>query len=283
MSEDQEIDLENFTINSIKDKYEVNPCFNTRVRKSIIRSNTLLRKTYRHSFKNKVKRCVFYSKILIVLLCVTSMIFDIPFAYDSEHRIHFFLNVYRKTLALFQSTLPAVVGSISSLSVAYVVLIMTVYWNIDSQYGRKWSFVSSNFYDINKNSNLRIRNMLLIKLWKDAFNLKVWGDPVFKPHIVLALKRAVERKYVCKMEECNGIAICKHNREDIKGIYSKLRDGEFEKFEILNILMEHAGTLKPEIDKRLNDSLVSERMSKESLDYNIRKISSSIENISRRT
>jgi hypothetical protein len=103
----------------------------------------------------------------------------------SPHRI------WNYGLAFFKTVLSTLVP----LILGYVGLIVTVYWNLDSQYGRKWQVIATKFYDIGGWKSERRRNLYFLNLWQDALDLKIWADPALNEMIFYFAKLALLYKH----------------------------------------------------------------------------------------
>ncbi len=117
------------------------------------------------------------------------------------------------------------VSSFGSTLVGYIGLIMTVYWNIDSVYGRKWSLIFDKYYEINKMVKPDRYNLHFCNLFIDALYIGVWGDK--------ALNKCIHQHLIDALNE----KVCEDENENLR---IKLYSDTLTKSDAINILRNYA-------------------------------------------
>lgn len=85
-----------------------------------------------------------------------------------------------------------ILGIFGSFFFGYFGLIITVYWNIDSVYGRKWALIFEKYYEINQLPAGEEQDLHFCNLWIDAITIGMWADDAFASslheHLVLGVE-----------------------------------------------------------------------------------------------
>lgn len=91
----------------------------------------------------------------------------------------------------------AIVAILGSALIGFVGLIVTLYYNLDSIYGRKWSSVFDKYYQVQNVKDDIDREFGYCNICEDIINLGLWGDNAFEDlmfeHIAACI-RGVEIK-----------------------------------------------------------------------------------------
>lgn len=112
-----------------------------------------------------------------------------------------------------------IVGAIGTSFLTYIGLVITVFWNLDSVYGRKWQMFYEQWYEVNRMPAGREQNEQFCNLNMDAITMKLWGDPSISPLFKEDLERAIRN-------------VLKDSPEnEIERAVMKMRAGDMDVFE----------------------------------------------------
>lgn len=182
------------------DEWHNNPCFKTRLKQSVDRAIEI----YTQPF----------IRIVVIGLTIVGMFCSYNVSKDE------FLK------CIFTIT--------SGSSAAFIATIGTIYWNLDSIYGRKWSLIFEQWYQINRLKNESTKAFHFCNLYMDVITMKLWGDPgiagAFKRHLIEAIFSTVS------------------DGERLSVIY-RLENGEFTTYEAHEYFSKYAVKIRPDLEK----------------------------------
>lgn len=86
--------------------------------------------------------------------------------------------------------------AVSNLVSIFFLLVLTVYWNIDSRFGRLWTYAATTFNDSAKIENKAGRSYLRACLASDLIDMNLWQHETFSSFFKTQLKEAIENHYL---------------------------------------------------------------------------------------
>ncbi|HET9238149.1 MAG TPA: hypothetical protein VFO10_12895 [Oligoflexus sp.] len=89
-----------------------------------------------------------------------------------------------------------IVGAVGTSFLTYVGLVITVFWNLDSVYGRKWQLFYEQWYEVNRMQPGNAQDEQFCNLNMDIITMKLWGDPAisatFKEDLEVAIRNVLK-------------------------------------------------------------------------------------------
>lgn len=146
-----------------------------------------------------------------------------------------------------------VVMAIGTGFLTYVGLVITVFWNLDSVYGRKWQLFYEQWYEVNRMPAGSEQEEQFCNLNMDIITMKLWGDPAISATFKVDLELAIRD-------------VLKDSPEsDIEDAIQKMRQGEMDVYEAHDYFAKCADTDSVSDEDDFNTAQSSEGSSSKSV------------------